>query len=457
MNIREILTRKRDGAVLSAAEIRAVVEGATSGEWADYQLSAFLMAVCTRGMDAGETAALTEAMMHSGDVLDLSAIAGVKTDKHSTGGVGDKVSIALAPLVACEGVPVPMISGRGLGHTGGTLDKLEAIPGFRTDLTTDEFLTCLERNAVALIGQTDRLAPADRKLYALRDVTGTVESIPLIVSSILSKKLAEGIDALVLDVKCGSGAFMTSFEEARELARGLTLVASAMGKKVTAFLTAMDEPLGNTIGNACEVVEAIELLQGRGPADLRRLTLRLGAEMLRLAGVCATLSEGERRLESAIDSGRGLEKFAALIAAQGGDLEVAQKPERLLLAPGRLELRAERPGFVSITSARAFGLAALDLGAGRERAGAPVDHGVGLRLHRKHGDRVDAGDVIVTLVHRDRGVSAACERLGAAFEVLDVPVQAGPLLLGVLRASGSTLVEHDVFETNEELNAEAGL
>src|SRR5512140_1980096 len=317
MRAYELIHAKRDGRALPAADLAALVDGFTRGEIPDYQMSAFCMAVFFRGMDEGEVRALTEAMLRSGDVLDLSDVPGAKIDKHSTGGVGDKVSLALAPLAAACGVKVPMISGRGLGHTGGTLDKLEAIPGFRVDLPVDRFRELVRDVGACLIGQTARLAPADRKLYALRDVTATVESIPLISASIMSKKLAEGIDGLVLDVKVGKGAFMKTLPEARALAASLAGIARAMGKKVTALLTAMDEPLGRAVGNALEVVETIELLRGGGPADLRAVTVELTAEMLLLAGVAADLPAARAAVEAAIRDGRGLDRLAEIVRAQG--------------------------------------------------------------------------------------------------------------------------------------------
>ena len=452
----ETIIKKRDGRALDAQEIRDAVRGATSGSWADYQVSAFLMAIFMRGMNADETAALTESMMRSGDVLDLSSIDGVKTDKHSTGGVGDKVSIPLAPLVASCGVPVPMISGRGLGHTGGTLDKLESIPGLRTNLEVGEFMQCVRDHGLCLIGQTDRLAPADRKLYALRDVTGTVESIPLIVSSILSKKLAEGLDALVLDVKVGSGAFMQREEDANELAQALVAVTHAMGKMVTAFLTSMDQPLGMAIGNACEVRESIALLQGSGPEDLIQLVKRLGGEMLRLAGAVDSVEAGEHAIQDAIDSGRGLETFERMVEAQGGDPCVIDDDRILPRAPEVKTIQAERSGWLAIRDVRAFGLAALDLGAGRTRAGMPIDPRVGIVLGKKHGEPVSAGEVLLTLEHASHGVDAASERLATAFEVVDSEVPAAPLLRKVIRPGAKGLVEC-MTDADGQLPTEGGL
>src|SRR5262245_11088477 len=315
----DLIKRKRDGGELSREEVKWLIERYTAGEVGDDQMAAFAMAVFFRGMGAGELAALVEAMMASGAVIDLSAIEGIKVDKHSTGGVGDKISLCLAPLVAACGVPVPMISGRALGHTGGTLDKLTAIPGFRVDIDEKRFVELVEKHQLALIGQTERLVPADRKLYALRDVTSTVESIPLIAASIMSKKLAEGIDALVLDVKVGSGAFMKTMDEARTLARTMISIGERMNKKVRALLTDMSQVLGHACGNANEMWEAIEVLKGAGPADVVELTVELGAEMLKLGGVAESLEDGKTRIRRAIRDGRGLEKLRRVVEAQGGD------------------------------------------------------------------------------------------------------------------------------------------
>ena len=347
MRAYEIIHRKRDGGAIPPEAIAELVGGFTRGEIPDYQMAAFCMAVFFRGMDEPEVRALTEAMLRSGDVLDLSDIPGAKVDKHSTGGVGDKVSLALAPLVAACGVKVPMISGRGLGHTGGTLDKLEAIPGFRVDLPVETFRALVREVGACLIGQTARLAPADRKLYALRDVTATVESIPLIAASIMSKKLAEGIDALVLDVKVGSGAFMKHLEDARALARTLAGIGRGMGKRVSALLTRMDEPLGRAVGNALEVEETVALLSGGGPEDLREVTVELTAEMLVLGSAAPDLEAARARVEAAIADGRGLSKLEEIVRAQGGDPAALHDPERLPRAPFRYVVAAPAAGFVT--------------------------------------------------------------------------------------------------------------
>ncbi len=398
-----IIARKRDGHELGAAEIGDFVRGATDGSWADYQLSALLMAIFLRGMTAPERVALTEAMMRSGAVADLSAVPGVKVDKHSTGGVGDKVSLPLAAMVAACGVPVPMISGRGLGHTGGTLDKLESIPGFRVGLSLAEYAAQVGRVGCALIGQTKDLAPADKKLYALRDVTATVECLPLICASIMSKKMAEGIDALVLDVKVGRGAFMKTLPEARALAQAMCEIGNAMGRPTRALITRMDQPLGRAVGNAVEVAESIACLRGEpGAEDLMEVTYALGAEMLCLAKVAKDAGEAEKRLREVIASGAALEKFRQIVAAQGGDPRVCDDPAGVLPRAAHIvEVRAARAGVVQSVDAMAVALAALRLGAGRIKAEDTVDHAVGFTRLPKVGERVATGAVL-GLVHASR-------------------------------------------------------
>jgi pyrimidine-nucleoside phosphorylase len=432
----EIIVRKRDGAELTAEEIGCFVRGVVSGEFADYQSSALLMAILLRGMSVAETVALTEAMMRSGQVLDLGDIPGVKVDKHSTGGVGDKVSLVLAPLVAACGVPVPMMSGRGLGHTGGTLDKLESIPGFRTGLSVVEYRAQLARLGVAMIGQTAELAPADRKLYALRDVTGTVESIPLICASIMAKKLAEGIDALVLDVKFGRGAFMKTLPRARELAETMVGIGRSAGRPTTALLTAMDQPLGRSAGNAVEVAEALDCLRGHGPADLMEVTLALGAQMLVLGRVAATLDAAHVRLGEALSSGRALEKFRELIEAQGGDPHVVDDPASRL--PKAKFVRAVRlpdgpAGYAGTVDALRIGQAVMALGGGRGRVEAQVDPAVGVTELIKTGTPLRPGDELAILHANDESRLAEAVRLvqiavGVQFE----PVKRVPLLAGVI-------------------------
>jgi pyrimidine-nucleoside phosphorylase len=431
----ELLAAKRDGEALPAGEIARLVAAFNVGSLADYQMAAFLMAVFFRGMTDAETVALTEAMLHSGRVLDLSAVPGIKVDKHSTGGVGDKVSLCLAPLVAACGVPVPMVSGRGLGHTGGTLDKLEAIPGFRTDLPTEHFAAIVGQVGTCMIGQTKDIAPADKRMYALRDVTATVECIPLIVASILSKKLAEGIDGLVLDVKVGRGAFMKDEARARALAEALVRVGTRAGKKVVALLTDMESPLGQAVGNAIETREAIDVLHGGGPRDLVECTLALGAEMVVLGGRAATRDEARSRLERAIASGDGARVFERMIEAQGGDPRVVAEPTRLAVAPVEVMVPAPRDGVVARIDALAVGLASVAMGAGRERAEASIDPAVGLTIEAKPGARVKRGAPLARIhVHREGDAAAIAERLCGAFTLTDEPPAPSPLVLGRLEA-----------------------
>ena len=414
----ELIVRKREGERLGEQEIRDLVAGFMDGSVADYQMSALAMAVYFQGMDFDETVAMTLAMRDSGKVVSLGQIDAPKVDKHSTGGVGDKVSICLAPIVAACGVAVPMMSGRGLGHTGGTLDKLEAIPGFRVDLSVREFRAQLRRIGCALIGQTGDLAPADKRLYALRDVTGTVESIPLITSSILSKKLAEGIDALVLDVKVGRGAFMKTEADARELARCLVRVGNLAGKRVSALLTDMNTPIGYTIGNALETTEALEILHGQGPDDLRELTYELAAEMLRVAGVVKTKSQALRRIEREVADGAALEKMREIVEAQGGDPRVVDAPDQLAVARHRTTITAATDGYLTDLEPLELGYASMGLGAGRNRAEDAVDPGAGIRLHVQLGDRVRKGDGLATLYTSERArLRVSTDRVTAAFRI----------------------------------------
>ncbi len=402
----ELIVKKRDGAELSAAEIQALISGLLSGEVADYQLSAWLMATFFRGMTPRETVALTLAMQHSGKTLALRSVRKPKIDKHSTGGVGDKISICLAPLVAACGVAVPMISGRGLGHTGGTLDKLEAIPGFRVDLNARRFEKLVREVGSAMIGQTAEIAPADRRLYALRDVTGTVECIPLIVASILSKKLAAGIDGLVLDVKVGRGAFMQDRTSAEQLARALVRVGRAAGKRVVALLTDMSAPLGLSIGNALETAEAVEVLRDGGPADTRELTLALGSEMLVLAGVARSGRDARARLERALATGSAFELFLRLVRAQGGDARSVESG-RWPRARYRLAVAAPRDGVVGAIDARELGLISVALGAGRVRAEDDVDPAAGIELAAPLGTRVRRGEPLAWLCASERSRARA--------------------------------------------------
>lgn len=429
-----VIARKRDGHALDQDELAAFVRGATDGSWADYQLSAMLMAIFVRGMNTAETAALTDAMMRSGVVADLSAVRAPKVDKHSTGGVGDKVSIHLAPMVAACGVAVPMISGRGLGHTGGTLDKLEAIPGFRTGLSLDEYRAQVDRVGCALIGQTRELAPADKKLYALRDVTATVECLPLICASIMCKKLAEGIDALVLDVKFGAGAFMKDKADARALAQAMVDIGNAMGKPTRALLTAMDQPLGRAVGNALEVAESVACLKGEGPEDLMEVTYALGAEMLCLAKVAKDTKEARAKLAAVIANGAALAKFREIVAAQGGDVRVCDVPDEVLpRARFQQELRATKAGWVAEVIAMDVALAALQLGAGRSRAEDAVDPAVGLTRLIKVGERVEAGAVIACIHANDQArLETAAHILEEAILINEAPVTVPRLIEEVM-------------------------
>jgi pyrimidine-nucleoside phosphorylase len=427
----ELIAAKRDGHSLSGDEIRRLIEDFVRGEVADYQLSAFLMASFLRGLSDDECVALTFAMLHSGKVLDLGGVPGVKVDKHSTGGVGDKVSICLAPLVAACGVPVPMVSGRGLGHTGGTLDKLEAIPGFRTDLSTEDFARIVADVGTCMIGQTKDIAPADKRIYALRDVTATVECIPLIVASILSKKLAEGIDGLVLDVKVGKGAFMKDEARARELASALVRVGTGAKKKVVAVLTRMDAPLGREIGNASETREALEVLHGKGPADLVDCTRVLAREMLLLGRVVTSAAEADAKLDHAISSGDAVRTMERMVAAQGGDAKVVANPSLLALAPQKVHVVADRAGFVTGIDALAVGLAGVAMGAGRTRADQAVDFGVGVTLAKKPGERAEKGEVLATLHLREgQDKDALASRVSGAFTLGEEAPAALPLVVG---------------------------
>ena len=429
----DVIQRKRDGHELAPADIAAFIEGYTSGAIPDYQASAFAMAVYFKGMTAAETVALTRAMMETGEVLDLRDLPGPKVDKHSTGGVGDKTSLILAPLAAACGVFVPMISGRGLGHTGGTLDKLEAIPGFRVDLSLDEFRAVLRKSRLGLIGQTPEIAPADRKLYALRDVTSTVESQPLIAASIMSKKMAEGIDALILDVKTGDGAFMKSFDDSRALAQAMVDIGRGMGKKVAALITDMDQPLGRAVGNALEVAESVETLRGRGPKDLEDLSVELAAWMLSLAGAAPSLDAARAKVRDALRSGAGLAKFREVIELQGGDAGVVEDPSRLPAARETVDLPAGATGRVAGIACRAVGQAAMLLGAGRETVDSRIDPAVGLVLHKKVGDPVESGEPLLTLhVNDRRRLDESLALLKGAIRIAPEAATPGPLIRAVL-------------------------
>ena len=424
----DLIRRKRDAGGLDAEEIQRWIAGVVDGTVPDYQSAALLMAIVLRGMNRDETLALTEAMLHSGRVLDWSGLGRPTVDKHSTGGVGDKISIALAPWVAACGAAVPMVVGRGLGHTGGTLDKLEAIPGFRGRISGEEFSNQVGKIGVAIVGQGDDLAPADRELYALRDVTGTVESVPLITASILSKKLAAGASAIVFDVKSGRGALMASRAEAQELARELIEIAAALGRKARAVLTAMDRPLGRTVGNANETAEAFQVLHGSGPADVAALTKSLGASMLVACGIARERFEAEARLERALESGEALRRAESFVQAQGGDPRVVGDPSRLPRAPIETQVTARRSGFVADIDARRLGEALVALGGGRARKEDAVDHAVGIRIERVVGESVRSGEVLA-LVESRREAPGAVAAVEAAFTIDHSPPGESPLVL----------------------------
>ena len=415
----DLIHRKRDGEELSPEEISFLINGYTSGQIPDYQMSAFLMAVFFAGMTDHEVDGLTEAMIRSGEVVDLTLIPGLKVDKHSTGGVGDKTSLIAAPIAAAAGVVVPMISGRGLGHTGGTLDKLESIPGFRTDLTIDEFRSQLSKLSLAFIGQTDEIAPADRKLYSLRDSSGTVESIPLIASSIMSKKLASGLDALVLDVKVGSGAFMKKQVEARRLAQMMVGIGRRMGnKRVQALITNMDQPLGYAIGNALEVMEVSQTLQNVGPVDLHEISIELAARMIHLGKKAESIDQAREMAQAKILDGSAYRKFKEVIQAQGGNPQVLDRFELLPNATGAREILCPRSGYISAINAEDIGMASTMIGAGRDRKEDTIDPAVGVILEAKVGQKIDAGAVLCRIYYtREDRLEDAAQQVEDAFRI----------------------------------------
>lgn len=426
----DLIRRKRDSGELSSPEIRFLVDAYTRGEVPDYQMSAWLMAVVTRGMSRAETAALTEAMLRSGQMLDFSDLPAKKVDKHSTGGVGDKTSLVLAPVVAAGGLFVPMISGRGLGHSGGTLDKLESIPGFNVNLSLDDFRSALAACGCAMIGQTAEIAPADKKMYALRDVTGTVESPALICASIMSKKMAEGIDALALDVKTGSGAFMKREEDAVQLAELLVETGARMGKRVVALITDMDQPLGRAVGNALEVLEVLEVLSGKGPEDLRHLCLELAGWMFFLGDRTASVAEGRQLAAGQIASGRAKEKFREMIGLQSGDSGVVDDSCRLPRARHTFDLLSSADGWVVAMDCEQSGMACVVLGGGREKMEDAVDPAVGVIFHRKPGDRVQRGQSLCTLHYNsDAGLAEARQRLHESYRIGPAALPPRPLVL----------------------------
>ncbi|HUQ88039.1 MAG TPA: thymidine phosphorylase [Vicinamibacterales bacterium] len=436
----DIIRAKRDGEALSREAIESFVRGVTDGSWEDYQASALLMAVVLKGMNAVETGCLTDAMARSGDRVTLDHIPGVKVGKHSTGGVGDKVSIVLAPLAASCGVVVPKMSGRGLGHTGGTLDKLESIPGFRVALSLDEFKKILGEVGCCLISQTDNIAPADKKLYALRDVTATVESLPLIAASVMSKKLAEGSTALVLDVKCGRGAFMQRPADARGLARAMVTIGSTSGVRTEAFITRMDTPLGRAVGNSVEIAECVDVLSGRGPADLTALIITLASRMVLLGGKADSDEAAGKKVRDALSSGAAREKFRQMIKWQGGDTGVVDDTGRLPKAAHAHNLNATKGGFVQSLDALLVGRTAVALGAGRDKKGDSVDLSAGILLHKKPGDAISAGDTIMELRYNDE--SRLKNALGLATQATVIGDKAppdAPLVIGWLHDSGEQM------------------
>jgi pyrimidine-nucleoside phosphorylase/thymidine phosphorylase len=432
----DIIRKKRDGQALSAAEIAAMVAGAATGEVADYQWAALLMAIVWRGMNPAETAALTDAMIRSGSVVDFSHIPGRKVDKHSTGGVGDKTSLVVAPVAAAAGVFVPMVSGRGLGHTGGTLDKLESIPGFRVDLDLARYREVLASCGLVMIGQTAEIAPADKFLYALRDATATVESIPLIAASIMSKKLAEGIDGLVLDVKTGEGAFMARLEDARALAQAMCAIGQGLGKSMVTLITRMDEPLGLCVGNAVEVAECVAALRGQGPDDLVSLSLELAAEMVVMADRAGSLEEARAICRATISSGAALDRFRRMVGAQGGNPRVVDDPGLLPAAKTKVVLKSPETGFVRALAARKVGHATMLLGAGRARVESRIDHAVGVILHKKVGAAVARDEPLCTLLVNDEDrLEEARALVLDAYEFAAAPPAGAALLLERIAAS----------------------
>ena len=437
MNPVELIRKKREGTALTKQELEEFISQYVAGAVPDYQMSAFLMAVYFRGMNGEETATFTDVMLHSGQVVDLSHISGIKVDKHSTGCVGDKVSLILAPMVAACGVPVPMISGRGLGHTGGTLDKLESIPGFRTDFSIDEYKRIIGETGLVMIGQTREIAPADKKMYALRDVTATVESIPLIAGSIMSKKLAEGIDALVLDVKTGNGAFMQKYDDSLALAKALVGIGNRMGKKTLGFITDMSQPLGFMIGNWLEVVESVDCLRGKNVPDLMEVTYVLGGAMLWLGGKASSIEDGMKQCKSAVYSGKAYEKFLQVVECQGGDVSFVENPAKFVHARRTLEVSSNREGYIAWCDTMKIGLLSIDLGAGRKKVDDVIDPAAGITLRKKMGDRVQMGEVIA-LIHTNNGDvgQRVASDLAACIHLADEPGARAPLIAAYLDAAG---------------------
>lgn len=430
MRIYDLIAKKRDGGTHSREELEAIVNGFVSGEVADYQMAAWMMAVYLRGMTDEETAELTDVMAHSGVMVDLSPIPGIKVDKHSTGGVGDKTSLILGPIAAACGVKIAKMSGRGLGHTGGTVDKLESIPGLRTDIPRQEFFSIVQEVGLSIIGQSGNLCPADKKLYALRDVTATVESLPLIASSIMSKKIAAGADAILLDVKMGSGAFMKTLEDSRALAREMVRIGSQVGRRTVALITDMDMPLGSRIGNALEVQEAVEVLSGKGDRRLRALCLELSANMIYLGGRAPDMPKARAKAVEAVRSGRALEKLRRMVEAQGGDPSYITNPEKFTISPACVEIAAPQTGYITRLDAEGCGLAAVELGAGRETKESLIDFGAGIVLLKNKGDRVEQGQPIARLYAQSEAqCRRGAERFLQALEVGQAEPQTGPMLV----------------------------
>lgn len=437
MTATEIIRKKREGGTLTSGEMQFIIQGYVKGTVPEYQVSAFLMATFFRGMTKEETAEFTRLMLHSGDMIDLSHIPGVKVDKHSTGGVGDKISLLLAPVVAACGVPVPMISGRGLGHTGGTLDKLESIPGFRTDLSIDEYKNVIAEIGVVMIGQTNEIAPADKKMYALRDVTSTVECIPLIAGSIMSKKLAEGIDALVLDVKTGRGAFMPTYERSVELAQVLVGIGTNFGKETIGFITDMNQPLGRAIGNWNEVVESVEGLRGKNIPDIMELTYVLGGAMVWLGKKAATLAEGIEQCKEVVKNGKAYEKFLQLVKIQGGDISYIEHLDKYPTSKYSQEIKSSASGFISSIDSLELGLTGITLGGGRTKVDGVIDPKAGILLKKKVGDEVKSGEVLATLfTDKSVVVDSAEKRIASAFTVDNERPTSSPLVISVVDKNG---------------------
>lgn len=432
MRMVDLIAKKRDGQALTTEEINFIVEGYTNGDIPDYQVSSLAMAIFFQDMNDQERADLTMAMVNSGDTIDLSAIEGVKVDKHSTGGVGDTTTLVLGPLVAALGVPVAKMSGRGLGHTGGTIDKLEAVPGFHVEIENDEFMRLVNENKIAVIGQSGNLTPADKKLYALRDVTATVSSIPLIASSIMSKKIAAGADAIVLDVKTGAGAFMKTDEDAKRLAEAMVRIGNNVGRNTMAVISDMSQPLGEAIGNALEVQEAIDTLQGKGPKDLEELCLTLGSQMVYLAGQASSLEDAREKLIEVMNNGKALESFKTFLSAQGGDASVVDDPSKLPQAQFKIEVEAKEDGYVSEIVADEIGTAAMLLGAGRATKESEIDLAVGLMLRKKVGDSVKKGDSLVTIYANRENVEDVKAKIYENMKISKEHVDAPTLVHGIV-------------------------